>query len=256
MNIRRWLIETFGFGKNEMRGMWILLFLIVTIAIVPRIYFGFKQNNGINNQTPEEKLALQQWAEEMNQAIKIKKEEKSSKWNNSEKIQFAEKNENWSSYKKSGFEKTPKPREDFSLKKEKIKITKININSATPIELEVIKGIGPTLSERIVKYKNMLGGFHSASQLSEVYGLSPEVILALEESLTFTDSLKKISINTDSIKFLSAHPYIDYRTAKQIVNYRQTHGDYSDPADLLKLKTMTDSLYQKLYPYISTRSSE
>ena len=113
-----------------------------------------------------------------------------------------------------------------------------------------------TLSERIIKYRDLIGGFHDTTQFAEVYGLPDEVLRKLSQASIFSDSLSQININTDSLKLLYKHPYIDYRLAKRIVNYRRVHGDYQQPADLLQLKTMSDSLYQKLYPYISTLPSD
>jgi competence ComEA-like helix-hairpin-helix protein len=128
---------------------------------------------------------------------------------------------------------------------------KLNLNMADTAQLQAIKGIGPVLSKRILKYRNSLGGFHSAEQLKDVYGLSPELVETMSDITFTTDSLTKIDINSDSLKYLASHPYIDYRMARSILNFRKVHGNYKAPEDLLKLKLMTDSLYKKLYPYIS-----
>lgn len=50
-------------------------------------------------------------------------------------------------------ESTPKPKNRFSTPKI------ININAASAAHFQAIRGIGPVLSERIVKYRKRLGGF-------------------------------------------------------------------------------------------------
>ena len=72
---------------------------------------------------------------------------------------------------KKQFEKFPS--KAFA-KKEKIIL--IDINQATKEDLIKIYGIGEAISLRILKQKEVLGGFVSMDQMSDVWGLSPEVI--------------------------------------------------------------------------------
>ncbi len=127
----------------------------------------------------------------------------------------------------------------------------IEINTATPEELQQIRGIGPILSKRIIKYRDILGGFHSFEQLKEVYGLKVETIGVILDQVTISNQVNHITINTDSIKHLAKHPYIDFNLARAIVNYRKVHGEYQSSDELLEIKVMNDSLYQRLSPYLS-----
>ena len=129
---------------------------------------------------------------------------------------------------------------------------KIDLNTAIAEDLQKIRGIGQVLSTRTIKYRNLLGGFTSFSQLKEVYGLSDTLISAFEYEF-YLDSTKldEITINTDSIIHLSKHPYINFNLARAIVNYRKANGEYKSVEDIRQIKIMTDSLYQKLYPYLS-----
>lgn len=47
----------------------------------------------------------------------------------------------------------------------------ININKASSEELQKVRGIGPSLAERIIAYRDANGGFKSTDELKEVRGV-------------------------------------------------------------------------------------
>src|SRR5690606_40943919 len=59
----------------------------------------------------------------------------------------------------------------------------LDINRCTAGELVALPGIGPVLAERIIKYRNLLGGFVDKWQLVEVYGLDSSVARLAAEQL-------------------------------------------------------------------------
>ncbi|MFT7032876.1 MAG: competence protein ComEA [Cyclobacteriaceae bacterium] len=127
----------------------------------------------------------------------------------------------------------------------------MDLNLAESDSLIKIRGIGEVLSERIIKYRNSLGGFVSTDQISEVYGLKPEVIEnILERYYVEAPLLTKVNLNEDSIKILAKHPYISYSLAKVVIAYKGQHGAYKSIEDIRKIKIMTDSLFNKLSPYL------
>lgn len=121
-------------------------------------------------------------------------------------------------------------------KKEKIIV--LDINDATQEDLVKIYGIGEALSLRILKQREVLGGFVSMEQMNEVWGLSPEVVkeLTAHFKVVIPSSLKKISINEASLKELAKFPYFRYALAKEIVTYRSMNGNINNIEDLSKIK--------------------
>ncbi|MBF6607980.1 MAG: helix-hairpin-helix domain-containing protein [Flavobacterium sp.] len=119
---------------------------------------------------------------------------------------------------------------------EKIVVT--DINNATAEDLIKVYGIGPALSERILKMRSSLGGFVDMKQMADVWGLSPEVIenLMVHFTVSKLPDINKIQINSASIKELAQFPYFRYALAKQIVTYRSMNGDIKNAADLTKIK--------------------
>ncbi|MCY1225632.1 Helix-hairpin-helix motif protein [compost metagenome] len=139
----------------------------------------------------------------------------------------------WIKNKKSSF--TSYEKQSF-VKNEKIIL--IDINKATQEDLIKIYGIGPGLSERILKQKEILGGFVSMEQMDDVWGLSPEVIekLNAQFKIGVIPNVKKIKINDASVKELSQFPYFRYPISKEIVTYRSMNGGISSSEDLIKIK--------------------
>ncbi len=115
---------------------------------------------------------------------------------------------------------------------------KTDLNKATVTQLQRVNGIGKTLSERIVKYRESNGGFIADVQLQDVYGLSPEVILKITEHFTVKTpkTISKINLNTASAETLVTIQHIDYEVAYNIIEYRSLHEGFKTLDELLKVK--------------------
>lgn len=121
-------------------------------------------------------------------------------------------------------------------KKAKIVIT--DINEATQEELMKVYGIGPGLSERILKEREKLGAFVSMEQMKDVWGLSPEVIENLNKhfKVLVKPTITKLDINNASVKEMTRLPFFRYYLAKEIVTYRSMNGAIKSKEDLIKIK--------------------
>ena len=141
----------------------------------------------------------------------------------------------WVNSKKEYKEFKKYPNQAFA-KNEKIVL--IDINQATKEDLIKIYGIGEAISVRILKQKEVLGGFVSMEQMKDVWGLSPEVIENLNShfKVSVLPNFKKIDINNASLKELSQFYYFKYPLAKEIVTYRSMKGNISNIEDLTKIK--------------------
>jgi competence protein ComEA len=61
--------------------------------------------------------------------------------------------------------------------------TKLSLGAATPEQLEELDGIGPTLAERIIEYRDAQGVVTSLDQLAEIDGIGEKRLAALREGL-------------------------------------------------------------------------
>lgn len=66
---------------------------------------------------------------------------------------------------------------------------RINLNTAAAGELEQLSGIGPSLAEAIVRYREEHGPFASVDELTEVSGIGPAKLEAVRDRLTVEDEM-------------------------------------------------------------------
>lgn len=128
----------------------------------------------------------------------------------------------------------------------------VELNTADSTQLDRLKGVGGSFAKRIIKYRNILGGYISREQLLEVYGFDQDKLNLIKDHICVDLSfINKININTATFEELKKHPYIKYNLAQLIVNYRKAHGNYKDLTDLKKLELITNEVYDKIVPYLT-----
>ena len=59
----------------------------------------------------------------------------------------------------------------------------VHLSTATVEQLDGIDGIGPTLAERIIEYRDAHGGFRSLAELAQVDGIGEKRLATLREAL-------------------------------------------------------------------------
>jgi DNA uptake protein ComE-like DNA-binding protein len=127
----------------------------------------------------------------------------------------------------------------------------IEINKADTAELMKLPGIGPVFSKRIIKYRQLLGGFYSKQQLIEVYGITDDIVKKIADEIYVDTSLiSKLNISKADFKVINAHPYITFEQTKAIFDLRRkTNGILEN--EVLKESGIFDSAtLQKVKPYL------
>jgi competence protein ComEA len=64
--------------------------------------------------------------------------------------------------------------------------------------------------------------------------------------------ISKININSATIEKLRHHPYLNYKQAKMIVNYRAQHGVFRSVKDIQKIRPISPEIFRKIAPYLQT----
>ncbi|MES2567613.1 MAG: helix-hairpin-helix domain-containing protein [Bacteroidota bacterium] len=127
----------------------------------------------------------------------------------------------------------------------------VEINSADSLAIVYLKGIGPGFTKRIIKYRSMLGGFHSVNQLKEVYGMTDSLFFTLSSQITLDENaITKLPINAIDFNSLRKHPYFNFQSAQAIINYRFKHGKLTEEA-IKNIGIFSDEKLKLILPYLS-----
>ncbi len=126
----------------------------------------------------------------------------------------------------------------------------VELNGADSLSIVMLKGIGPSLTRRIIKYRSMLGGFYSVEQLKEVYGMPDSTIGQVAGHITVDASLiTKLLVNQAGFNELRRHPYLTFQSTQALINYRTKHGRLSEES-LRTIGVFDEAQLRRLLPYL------
>ena len=165
---------------------------------------------------------------------------------------------------------------DKLVKKEVPESEKININTATKIELMQIPGVGGGLAGRIIDHREDTGVFRDISDLREVKGISENFYIKIRDyvkikgqsgtasmdrpegqGLFYAEEnasakvkaaapVKIIDINTATLRELGKIPGVGDVTARRIFEYRKANGPFSAKEDLMKVQGIGKKSFERL----------
>ena len=127
----------------------------------------------------------------------------------------------------------------------------VEMNKADSALLVKRLKLAPWLAARVVKYRNLLGGFYQKQQLSEVYGFRSSEVAKRGKAIRVDATLiQKLNLNNSTFKQLVRHPYISYELTQYIVNTRKANGGFKSIQEIEESPLVSESLYLKLKPYL------
>lgn len=98
----------------------------------------------------------------------------------------------------------------------------ISINHASREQWESLYNIGPYRAEKIIKFRNALGGFYSVDQVGETYAVPDSVFQQIKPFLRVDSNFHHLEINQVVYDSLYPHPYITKQMAYYIAKQRKT----------------------------------
>lgn len=133
------------------------------------------------------------------------------------------------------------------------RIAELDINEADTTAFINLPGIGSKLANRIINFREKLGGFYAVEQIGETFALPDSTFRKIKPLLKLgSRDPKKININTATIDELKTHPYIRFNLARVLVAYRDQHGLFEKPEDIKKIMAINEEDCKKLLPYLTT----
>ena len=133
----------------------------------------------------------------------------------------------------------------------------IEINSADSVMLCKVAGIGPKSASHILFYRDLLGGYHSVSQILELKLVTEANFQKILPQI-WCDSakIKKININFATSNELQVHPYISNRMLKGIINNRELKGGWSKLEEMIEDDIFSTEEAIRIAPYLDFSISQ
>ncbi len=244
--------DFFYYHRGERVAIILLLILIVLTIVMNEI--GKKKNNENNVLIENDSLVQEfdQFHRSLNDGESVAYPPTESESNRQYYVENRRNNERQlksnelSTYsdKNSSFESS------FSVSVKLAEGETIFLNESDTTDWKKIPGIGSTYASRIVKYRDLLGGFVTVDQLREVYGIDDVLFAKIYPYLEADGKYTKIAINRLEFKELLRHPYLNYKQVKAIFDLRRRKGNVSSINELAMLNEFTAEDIERLNPYL------
>jgi competence protein ComEA len=153
------------------------------------------------------------------------------------------------------------PQEAFRIPDRGVLEMKMDLNTVTAEDLDLVPGIGPSMARKIIEEREKNGPFSSFDDVDErVKGVGPSTIMKLAPYVTVGGAATervgevegtaadrpKVNVNTASIEELMTLDGIGKARAERIIEGRP----YKTRDDLLNVKGIGHATVERLEPYI------
>jgi len=231
---------------NFTRGEWIaatILLLFIVIQLLFSVLYEARPAKPVDfSQFKELVTQLEVRQQFIEDSIEAARKEKYANNYQQNRKQYAPSDSSKSS-KNTPFEKPEK--------KLQYNIVRLELNICDSSEIVVVPQFGAKRAQKLIEYRENLGGFYTFEQVKEIYILQNIEIEFLKKYFTLDLSLiRRININIATYKELVSHPYIDSYLAKLIINYREKNGNYSSIEEVQKATNAYQELIEKLQYYV------
>lgn len=141
------------------------------------------------------------------------------------------------------------PKKTTKVRQEKLKDGQtIDINAVSAETFTRIPGIGKTFAERIIEYRNVLGGFVRSDQLREIKGITMNKYSQILPYIVLRKKHRTFNINRATL----SHPYLNEQQAEAIKELR-SKGKIKSVEDLAENEYFTAKDLDRLIPYLDFR---
>jgi len=124
-------------------------------------------------------------------------------------------------------------------------LPQFELNEITSDELAQLQ-IRSFIAERLLKFREKLGGFVHLDQLKNIYGISSSELKSLQNQTLNKDKIRFIDVRKGTFIEILKHPYLEFEHVKVIVKYRDTTKNYQKS---ILLQYLPDSVSRKVAAY-------
>lgn len=141
-----------------------------------------------------------------------------------------------------------------SIKPSKLAVGEVvNLNLSDTTMLMRVPGIGSSYANRIVKYRELLGGYVSLVQLKEVWGVDNEMFDQINSYFIVEGEPRPIRVNHSDYNTLIKHPYLNKEQVKVILDLSKRKRNLASIKRLSLLEEFSKEDIKRLEPYLSFR---
>jgi DNA uptake protein ComE-like DNA-binding protein len=127
----------------------------------------------------------------------------------------------------------------------------VELNAADTALLCTLPGIGKYFAQKIVEYREQLGGYTSTAQLLEIKNFGDERMQRLAGRVSVdTSAAQKFTLSEESLELMRRHPYLGAYAARGIVQYAKRKGSPATLDELLKNNLITSLQAEKVKRYV------
>jgi len=131
-------------------------------------------------------------------------------------------------------------------------LVKQDLNNASVSDLRQIRGVGPILSKRIIKYGRSLNGYTNINQLYRVYGLDSLIVDRMKKVYEIkADTIKPINIRVASREELNTLPYLRPQEIEWLISLRNRPEGLGSKEFVTNLFLKTLNKNKKLLVYLT-----
>lgn len=137
-------------------------------------------------------------------------------------------------------------------KKRYAKALVVDLNLADTAQLVKLYGIGSYYAQRIVEYRQRIGGFYAKEQLMEIDGIDSVRYSRLVKNVTADPAqVRRFRLDTAGKYFLMRHPYIGAYAARGIILMREKMGKAACTLEnLVKERVLAPKAAERLWFYV------
>jgi DNA uptake protein ComE-like DNA-binding protein len=127
----------------------------------------------------------------------------------------------------------------------------VELNAADTALLCSLPGIGAYFAQKIVEYREQLGGYTSAEQLLEIKNFGRERMQRLAGRVSVdTSMVQKFALSEESLELMRRHPYLGAYAARGVAQYAKRKGSAATLNELVANNLVTSLQAEKLKAYV------
>lgn len=246
-NLLKKLARFFKFSTHEVKGVALLLLLIISIFVLPKVYEYFEDNESTPTLATNELGNLQQKLEQKSKAQK--KAYANTDHKDAENIDHFESN----------------------VKTVSLRISKNFDPNIISVQEMIAFGMPRFLAERIEKYRSKGGKFKQKEDLAKIYDMDAalyqqlEPFIELPENVTVTKfeskeniakakTIERFDINKADTTQLITLKGIASKRAQYIINYREKLGGFFDINQIKEVRGLDSVAVDEILKYSYVQS--